>query len=176
MLIFTCLQNIKELLVAYRPDTYHFYEFNLSSPINQGVPLPNLLPNPEVIPPQVIENDLASIEFDGYYTNYLLNDRAAFFQLLNIMNPLYQDPEACVIVYISLSPVRDTILEALLKFIQQRYQYSPYLVMDIGDCSVIKDNFSFGVRGIVNIQTDTEQAMMMGYFGTIPDPLEVICK
>ena len=174
MLIFTCLQNIKELLVAYRPADYHFYEFNLSSPINQGVPLPAILPNPEVIPSNLIETGLDSVDFDSYYVSYLFNDRDAFLNLIQIMNPLYQDPEACVIVYIGISPVRATILEALLKVIQQRYQYAPYMVIEPQDCAVIQDNFSFGVHGIVNIQDDTQQALMMGFYGAIPDPREVM--
>lgn len=167
MIIFTPHINTKEYLMMYRPDTYNFYEFNLSSPVNVGINLASLLPNPEYIDPNLITGNAETPEFDMAYGNYILSNREQFFMFMQMILPLYEDPSACVIVYYSYSPYRDFILEFFNKFIQARYGYRPYIINDISDLECVKDDSSFSVRGILQIQEDSEMALRMGYYGDI---------
>ena len=95
-----------------------------------------------------------------------------FKLFMNLVLPLYNDPCACVIVYISPSKVRDLIMECLIKLIQQRYGYSSYIVNDLEDIYYIKDDMSFTPRGIVTMQADSDRALLEGYYGPIVIPKE----
>ena len=77
-----------------------------------------------------------------------------------------------MIVYIQHSPFRDVFLECLVKLIQQRYGYIPYIINAIEDIYEIRDNSSFSVRGIVTIQDDSDRALAAGYYGQITIPEE----
>ena len=169
MLLFTPFLETKELLQRIRPDEYNFYEFNLSSYYQCGVNL-SLAPDPNYIPAALIEGNMDSMEFDIAYNRYILEQN--FFVLMSIVLPLYDDPCACVIIYISQSPIRDLIMECLDKLIQQRYGYRSYLINDLEDIYGIKDDASFSVRGIVNIQEDAQKAMLGGFYGPQPIPDE----
>lgn len=171
MIIFTPHLNTKEYLMMYRPDTYHFYEFNLSNPVCEGVPLYGLLPNPEYINPDLLNGNIDTPEFDMAYIDYIINNRDQFFMFMQMILPLYEDPMACVIIYYTSSPYRDFLLEFFNKFIQARYGYRPYIINDITDLECVKDDSSFSVRGIVQIQADSERALKWGYYGDIrPEP------
>ena len=91
---------------------------------------------------------------------------------MSLVLPLYDDPEACVIIYYSQGLFRDMILEYLSKFIQARYGYNSYIINEPRDLECVKDNGSFGVRGIIQIQEDAELALIMGYYGPIEAPKE----
>lgn len=172
MIIFTPFHDVKEVLMQVRPDSYDFYEFNLSSPYNYGVSLASLIPNPEYIPQEVILGCAESPEFDIAYGKFIMENREQFFTFMNVMTPLYNIPTACVIVYIQYSPIRDAILETLMKLIQQRYGYHPYLVNTPEDLYCVKDDSSFSPRGIVNMQEDSDRALIEGYYGQIYIPEE----
>ena len=172
MIIFTPFHQTKEILMSVRPDSYNFYEFNLSNPINYGVSLSALIPNPEFIPQEVITGSLDTPEFDIMYGNFILGDREQFFTFMNVVLPLYNDPCACVIIYIQESPIRDTILECLIKLIQQRYGYYSFIINELYDIGFIDDSASFSPRGILNIQNDSDRALMEGYYGKIIIPEE----
>lgn len=169
MLLFTPFIETKEYLQCIRPDDYHFYEFNLSSYYQNGVNL-SLVPDPSYIPRELIEGNIESVEFDIAYGQYLMNQ--AFLKFMSIVLPLYDDPCACVIIYITQSPVRDLIMECIDKLIQQRYGYRSYIINDLEDLYGIHDDASFSVRGIVNIQQDAQRAMLEGYYGPKPIPDE----
>lgn len=172
MIIFTPFPETKEWLMSIRPERYHFYEYNLSSPYNIGTPLEAMLPNPEIIPEEVIRSYDESPEFDMAYSNYIFNNQNAFFAFMSLVLPLYDDPEACVIIYYAQGPFRDMVMEFLAKFIQARYGYNSYIINDPGDLECVKDNGSFGVRGIIQIQEDAELALIMGYYGPLEVPKE----
>ena len=172
MIIFTPFHDVKEVLMQVRPDSYDFYEFNLSNPYNYGVSLAALIPNPEYIPQDVILGCAESPEFDIAYGKFIMENQDQFFTFMNLMTPLYNIPNACVIVYIQYSPMRDAILETLMKLIQQRYGYHPYLVNSPEDLECVKDDSSFSPRGIVNMQEDSDRALVQGYYGQIYIPEE----
>lgn len=169
MLIFTPFIETIEWLNRIRPDEYHFYEFNLSSYYQRGTNL-SLVPDPNHIPKELIEGNIDTLEFDIAYGQYLMND--AFLKFMSIVLPLYDDPCACVIVYIFQSPVRDVIMECIDKLIQQRYGYRSYIINDLEDLYGVRDDASFSVRGIVNIQQDSQKAMLNGFYGPYPIPNE----
>ena len=172
MIIFTPFPNTKEVLMASRPDSYNFYEFNLSSPLAIGYNLAALIPDDAYIPKELIEGSVDTPEFDMAYGNYIMGNQEQFFTFMNVILPLYNDPCACVIVYIQHSPFRDVFLECLVKLIQQRYGYIPYIINAIEDIYEIRDNSSFSVRGIVTIQDDSDRALAAGYYGQITVPEE----
>ena len=167
MIIFTPFPQTKEWLMSIRPERYHFYEYNLSSPYNIGTSLQALLPNPDYFPEEVLRNYDESPDFDRAYCDFIANSRDAFFTFMSLVLPLYDDPEACVIIYYAQGPFRDMVLEFLAKFIQARYGYNSYIINDPGDLECVKDNGSFGVRGIIQIQEDAELALILGYYGPL---------
>lgn len=171
MIIFTPFHQTKEVLMQARPDNYNFYEFNLSSPVNCGYSLAGLIPNPEYIPYEVIQGSMDTPDFDIQYGQFIMQGEQ-FKLFMNLVLPLYNDPCACVIVYISPSKVRDLIMECLIKLIQQRYGYSSYIVNDLEDIYYIKDDMSFTPRGIVTMQADSDRALLEGYYGPIVIPKE----
>lgn len=172
MIIFTPFHQTKEVLMQVRPDSYNFYEFNLSNPMNYGVSLSALIPSPEYIPQEVITGSMDTPDFDIAYSNFVLGQQEQFYSFMNIVLPLYNDPCACVIVYIQASPIRDIILECLMKLIQQRYGYHPFMINELYDISYINDSSSFSPRGILNIQEDSDRALIEGYYGKIVIPEE----
>lgn len=155
-----------------RPDSYNFYEFNLSSPINYGYSLATLIPDPQFIPHEVIHGAMDTPDFDIKYGQFIMLNRDQFLTFMNLVLPLYNDPCACVIVYISSSPVRDLIMECLIKLIQQRYGYSSYIINNQEDIFYIRDDMSFSPRGILSIQEDSDRAIIEGYYGPIEIPHE----
>lgn len=172
MIIFSPFPNTKEVLMASRPDSYNFYEFNLSSPYLIGYNLNALIPDDAYIPKELIEGSIDTPDFDIAYGKYLMENQEQFFTFMNVILPLYNDPYACVIVYIQHTSFRDVFLECLTKLIQQRYGYYPYIINDIEDIYEVRDNSSFGVRGILAVQEDSDRALASGYYGQITIPEE----
>ena len=172
MIIFTPFYQTKDVLMQVRPDSYNFYEFNLSSSVEYGVSLSALIPSPEFIPQEVIVGSLDTPEFDIAYGNFIMENQLQFLTLMNIILPIYNDPCACIIIYIQNSPIRDIILESLAKLIQQRYGYHSYIINELEDIYCIKDNSSFSPRGILTVQADSDKALMSGYYGAITMPPE----
>ena len=172
MIIFTPCPDIKEILMAVRPDSYNFYEFNLSSYINRGISLTPIIPNPEYIPQEIIIGSAETPDFDIAYGNFIMGQKEQFFMFMNLVLPLYNDPSACVIVYIADSPVRNVIMESLIKLIQQRYGYNAYIVNVPTDIACVIDDSTFTPRGILNIQEDSMRALLEGYYGPITIPEE----
>ena len=160
MIIFTPNHGIKEALLFYRPAEYNFYEFNLSSPINYGDSLAHLIPDPEYIPYEVVSGSIDTPDFDVMYGNFIMNNRDQFLLFMSVVLPLYNDPQACVIIYIEDSPIRNVVMESLMKLIQQRYGYSSYIINDPEDLVCIEDNMSFTPRGILSIQDDSTRALL----------------
>lgn len=74
MIIFTPFPNTKEVLMASRPDSYNFYEFNLSSPLAIGYNLAALMPDDAYIPRELIEGSVDTVEFDMAYGNYIMGN------------------------------------------------------------------------------------------------------
>ena len=155
-----------------RPDSYNFYEFNLSNPVNRGVSLAALIPDPQYIPQEVITGAIDTPDFDIAYGNFIMGNQEQFFTFMNLVLPLYNDPCACVIVFTQMSPLRDAIMESLIKLIQQRYGYNAYIINDPYDVLCIQDNASFSPRGILMIQEDSDRALTEGYYGPITIPEE----
>lgn len=158
--------------MQYRPDSYNFYEFNLSSPVNYGYSLAVLIPNPECIPYDVIQGNLDTPEFDIQYGQFIMQSPERFRIFMNLVLPLYNDPCSCVIVYVAPSRIRDIIMECIIKIIQQRYGYSSYIVNDLEDICCVRDDVNFTPRGILNIQEDSDRALLEGYYGPIVIPKE----
>lgn len=168
MIIFTPFHETKDVLMQCRPDSYNFYEFNLSNPVNYGFSLSALTPNPEFIPSEVITGSIDTPDFDLAYGEFIFSNQLQFFTWMNMILPLYEDPCACVIIYIQQSPIRDIVLECIIKLIQQRYGYHAFIINELYDIAYVKDDASFSPRGIVNMQSDSERALIEGYYGSIP--------
>jgi hypothetical protein len=172
MIIFTPFPNTKEALMQIRPDEYHFYEYNLSSLIEAGYPLYQIVPQSQDIPEEECLGTADTPDFDIQYGNFILSNPDQFFTLMRIIDPVYQDPCACVIIYIAHSPTRDVVLESLCKLIQQRYGYNSYIINTLEDLYDVRDDSTFSVRGILAMQEDSERALSMGFYGPIDPPKE----
>lgn len=149
--------------------------YNLSSMFNFGIPLPELIP-PFMNLTQDIRDDQRA--FDEFYANYILTNDMPFYQMMNIMYSIYEDPELMVYILIGRDEYRDMISESLIKLIQQRYGYNCNIINEPTDWLYAADS-SMNIYGLYNFDKDKERYIAIRAVlepGYIPqaDPKEVI--
>lgn len=102
--------------------------------IMYGTPLDNLIPFPDLL--QLIActpmGDESTKEFDIAYANQLLNNPPSFIDLMQLMTA-FQDTEEVFLISNYKHPIVASILDSLIKFIQERYSIRPLIVNDIED-------------------------------------------
>lgn len=151
MIIFTPLREIPtDLLELKRIKNVVVY--NLSSYI-QAPTLNLLIPSDELMPESVIRGDCTDPSFDTAYHSSILNNDGPFSQLMQIMIPVFQDPDVLVQVLINTSEYRDAITESLLKLIQQRYGYNAYIINNLEDF-IYAEESSFSIPGLFMMDKD----------------------
>ncbi len=114
-------------------------------------------PRLHLIPPL----DLGSkneYDFDMKYASFLLNDPNAFFDLMQIMYPLYEGED--VFLLVDDGPVMEMLVESLQKFIQQRYGYNSAYITCVEDLLNANDG-DFSELGTMNMRDDRERLSYM---------------
>jgi hypothetical protein len=92
-----------------------------------------------------------SFEFDTNYAYTLLNDPMMFHHLMEIMIPSREGE--IVIILVQRDPYRDSVMESLIKLIQQRYGYNSWVINDPTDVEYIKET-PFTPWGITTLDKD----------------------
>ena len=95
------------------------YVFNITS-LREGIPRLYALSPPNMI------GQFDSYEFDQAYANYIMMNDQAFFELLLIVRLLNMGKD--VYLVISEEDWSISLIQSLLKFIQQRYGFNGYAI------------------------------------------------
>lgn len=122
--------------------------FNLSSPIEGGVRLHSLTP------PISLWQMRETKDFDIGYADYILNNDAAFVDLMRVICHIYNGEH--VIVLVNTDEINTFITESLLKFIQQRYGYNGWVLNCLNDVLYAYES-DFSVNGLYNLDQDRER-------------------
>lgn len=112
---------------------------NLSSINYTGMPMPLFV---------------ESIEFDMQYMASIMNNPNLFNKLMMILSNSY---EGCIVVLlVQRDPYRDSVMESLIKLIQQRYGYNCWIVEDPEDISCIKED-EYNTLGLITLDGDLKK-------------------
>ena len=141
-----CVYNLSSMYSGFR-DVYPLIDTiginPVEIPINQYVYMP---------------------QFDSQFLYLALNDNKKFVSLMNIMLPDYNGYIVLILVY--REPYRDAIMESLIKLIQQRYEYTTYIIQDIEDIYGIREP-SYGTNGLIRLEQDINRYHEMYYSGNV---------
>lgn len=159
MIIFTPIKQIPVELLTQK-GIRQVVAFNLSSYFNDYPTLNLLVPSPQFISEDLLNGDCTTPEFDMSYHNFILNNDEAFLQFMNIMIPVFSNPDVLVQILINVSNFRDVITESLIKFIQQRYGYNSYLVYNLDDFVCVEES-DMSVPGLFAMDQDLQRWQMM---------------
>lgn len=151
MIIFTPIFDIPEYILEMK-NIKNVIKYNLSS-LYDNIPTLNLLTAVGRIPDEIIEGDCSTPEFDMSYSNYVINNKEAFNQLMSIIYPVYQDPQTLVQILITQSKFRDALTETLAKLIQQRYGYNTHFIYNVEDMIYIEEP-DFSIPGLFRMDQD----------------------
>lgn len=159
MIIFTPIKHIPvEFLEA--KGIRQVVTYNLSSYYSDCHTLNLLVPSPQFISEDLLNGDCTTPEFDISYHQFILNNDGAFLQLMNIMIPVFTNPDTLVQVLINVSNFRDVITESLAKLIQQRYGYNSYLIYDLDDFMYVEES-TMSVPGLFAMDKDVQRWQLM---------------
>ena len=78
-----------------------------------------------------------TVTFDLNYANAILNTPNMFEALIKIVMPVYQGEIVMLLVH--RDPYRDSLMESLIKLLQQRYSLSCWVVEDLADVESIHE-------------------------------------
>lgn len=97
-------------------------------------------------------------EFDLAYANYIMNEDNAFMDLMKIIYPEYANSSENIIIYIMVNfdEIRVTVIESLVKFIQQRYGINCNIIYDPMDWEAVVPS-EFHITGLYNLDQDKER-------------------
>lgn len=94
-------------------------------------------------------------QFDQLYMDYIFSNDSLFAELFTIINCLYIG--ASVYIIISEDPWSETLIESILKMIQQRYGYGSTKVNCFEDV-IFSEPGSFNTEyGLLNLDADMER-------------------
>lgn len=109
---------------------------NLSSINYTGMPMPLFV---------------ESVEFDIQYMASIMNNPNLFGKLMMILSNSYEGH--IVVLLVQRDPYRDSVMESLIKLIQQRYGYNCWIVEDPEDISCIKED-EYNPYGLLTLNED----------------------
>lgn len=125
---------------------------NLSSSYMLGTRLSSLVP-----PLYVDINDEKM--FDMQYAKFLLENQAAFIDLMAIVLPIYEGKSVYIIA--GDDEYKELISESLLKFIQQRYGIQSVIMETLEDIPDYYEEVRISLEGIYNLDLDKERYTYM---------------
>lgn len=107
-----------------------------------------------LIPPNSLGAS-SEYDFDILYMQYIMSDDMRFVEFFNIISLLYTGRDVYIIV--SDDDWSETLIESLLKLIQQRYGYNAVRIDSLEDV-IYSDPAEFDrVFGIFNLDEDLER-------------------
>jgi hypothetical protein len=127
-----------------------YFILNYFSNISIGTNISRLFP-PKYLLDICMPNKL---EFEQMYLQYILNDKDAFTDFMEIMMANYYNENVTILTDFNNEIVNTTIC-CIIKLIQQRYGYSCFIINDLNDLLEAKDS-SFSDVGIQVFLKDKE--------------------
>ena len=103
---------------------------------------------------QNFDQYVQTVDFDIQYAGRILSDPLAFTELLDIMQCDYSGMNAIILVQHDF--YRDSVMESLLKLIQQRYGYNAWVIDDPEDIESIYEPH-YTPMGIMQLNSDLEK-------------------
>lgn len=152
MIIFTPIHDIPDAYLEWK-NIKQVIKYNLSSYYNDAPTLNYLIPSFEHVTEDVLTGDKTSPEFDKSYYNYVVNNDSAFLQMMNLVLPVFMDPNVLIQVFIQDSPFRTAVTESLIKIIQWRYGYNCYIINEVEDFLAATES-DFSVPGLCTMDAD----------------------
>lgn len=107
-----------------------------------------------LVPPFNMDYD--ALNFDITYATYILNNEAAFCDLMQIMSNVYNNDDVIILI----GNEDGFVSESLQKFIQARYGVISYNIEEYDDIPTI-DKTEFDINGVYNIDRDMERYSMI---------------
>ena len=96
-----------------------------------------------------------TLEFDVNYANEILNNNPKMFEdLMKIMMNSHEGYIVIILVY--RDAFRDSIMESLIKLIQQRYGYNSWIINDIDDIDGVNES-TYSSIGLVTLEEDIKR-------------------
>lgn len=173
MIIFTPIKDIPAELLEMK-SIRQVVKYNLSSYFSDIPTLNFLIPSSDYISEKELNGDCTTPEFDISYHNYIINNDNAFVQFMNMVIPVFTDPDTMVQVLINKSNFRDVITESISKLIQQRYGYNVYQVNETEDF-IYTEESDFSIPGLFIMDKDVNrwQTLHPGIENIRPEPGEL---
>lgn len=162
MIIFTPLLEIPIELLMYK-GIKTVLRFNMSSMYEGIETVSNLIPSYDIINNPAL-HDYNGINFDAFYCSHVIENDAAFIDLMKIMIPANLNPDCLIHIMIKQSEFRDVVTETLIKLIQQRYGYNCYIVNEIEDF-IYTDESDFSIPGLFVFEQDRGRWLMLNNVG-----------
>lgn len=172
MIVFIDNPNLINLIVAAYPKNKAMV-FNLSSLYSGYTSVTSLITGLHewsangVNVAQALENP----EIDMMYWNLIMSKPKMFESLVRVVFNSFEG-NLCLVL-IQHDPYRDSVLESLIKLIQQRYGFTPWIVNDIEDISVLEEPL-YTAEGLNNIDTDRQHYHQLFMAGQIDRVLEEV--
>ena len=95
-----------------------------------------------------------TVQFDIQYANAIFRDDKMFEAFMSIMIPVHEGINSILLVH--RDTYRDSLMESLIKLIQQRYGYNSWIVEDIDDIDCIHES-TFTPYGIMALDADIKR-------------------
>lgn len=117
------------ILPYLKENTDRYFLLNFMSPYSLGTKLTNLTPPYDLTVLAVQEKEE---EFEHKYFDYLLYDKDAFIDLMEIMMAEYYGQNVIVLTDLSVNVISQAV-ECIRNFIRKRYEENTVLIEDISD-------------------------------------------
>lgn len=158
MLIFLDNDSYLNEVDLFRKGIREVKLFNLSS-------MKNITPTLDLLLPRKLCYDIVEqMTFDIEYFNYIMTNNEAFVCFMQLIFPLYYDPNILIAIMIGHDYVRDSITEALIRIIQTRYGYNCFIINSAEDLFFANNNISIPKWGLINLDIDINRLIELGYF------------
>jgi hypothetical protein len=97
----------------------------------------------------------SNYEFDLWYANFIITNKDAYKEFIDIMRYLYNGVDVCILTDYRLD-FSNLLVESLSKFISERYGYISNIIKDIDDINYIKDG-EFTISGLLLLDKEFDQ-------------------
>ena len=114
---------------------------------------------------------LARPEIDIAYWELIMKNNKMFNDLMKLVLNSFEGFVCMVLV--KHDEYRDAVLESIIKLIQQRYGFTPWVIQDEGDIEVLEEP-EYTAQGLVTLDEDRKRYHMMceaGQVETVLDPI-----
>ena len=120
--------------------------------------------------PNIIIN---TVQFDMEYAMAIQSDQLMYESLMKMVINSYEGK--VVIVLVGRDEYRDSIMESIIKFIQERYGHIPWIVEDFDDIELLHEE-RFSPTGLTIIGEEIQTYNDLYIKGQVNELIDPICK